>query len=68
MTRMTEKVTVRRALLVNLGNFQNTTLEYSVDGVRGSEETLGEALERLDQEVVDYLSRKVAEVKKDFGL
>ena len=65
---MTEKVTVRRALLVNLGNFQNTTLEYSVDGVRGSEETLGEALERLDQEVVDYLSRKVAEVKKDFGL
>jgi hypothetical protein len=62
------KVRCKRNLLINLGNFQNTSIEIEIEDYVREGESTAKAVDRIDSLVVNKLSKKVEEVRKDFGL
>lgn len=59
----------RRKVLINTGNYENTTVEHEMTVELGVDEMLTreEIRASVDEELENYLKRKIREVRSEIG-
>lgn len=60
-------LTVRIAALVNIGNFQNVTVEYSLTDSQRADESINELKSRLQNKVESWVDEEVNHIKSQLN-